>query len=85
MDYILLIVFLALFIAFCWLAYRLRAISPQMSSLESELAGTRKDLALTREENKCLLEALAKTTSSQEELQAVLEACTRAHAETKEE
>lgn len=84
MDYITLGVLVALFLAFCWLAGRLRAISPQMTSLESELAGTRKDLALTREENKCLLEALRKTTSSQEELQTVLEACTRAHAEQKE-
>ena len=70
MDYILLTVFIALFLAFCWLAYR--------------LTGTRKDLALTRAENKCLQEALSKTTSSQEELQAVLKACTRAHAEHEE-
>lgn len=84
MDYVLIAVFIVLFLAFCWLATRLHAISPQMSSLESELAGTRKDLALTRSENKCLQEALGKTTSSQEELQAVLEACTRAHVEQKE-
>ena len=84
MDYILLTVFIALFLAFCWLAYRLRAISPQMTTLQSELTGTRKDLALTRAENKCLQEALSKTTSSQEELQAVLKACTRAHAEHEE-
>ena len=80
MDYVLLGALIALFLAFCWLAARLRAISPQMTTLQSELAGTRKDLALTREENKCLQEALAKTTSSQEELQTVLEACTRSHA-----
>ena len=82
MDYyILLAVFIALFLAFCWLAYRLRAISPQMTTLQSELTGTRKDLTLTREENKCLLEALRQTTNGQEELQAVLKACTRDHAE----
>jgi hypothetical protein len=56
-----------------------------MTTLQNELTETRKDLALTRAENKCLQEALAKTTSSQEELQTVLEACTRAHAETKDE
>ncbi|MFA6371281.1 MAG: hypothetical protein WCW68_01515 [Methanothrix sp.] len=84
MDYITLGILIALLLAFLWLAARLWAILPQMSSLEAELTGTRKDLALTREENKCLQEALRKTTSSQEELQAVLEACTRAHAGTDE-
>jgi hypothetical protein len=84
MDYIPIIAFVLLFLGFCWLAARLQEILPQMTTLKTELALTRKDLAITRAENKCLQEALARTTDSQEELQEVLRACTRSHADSKE-
>lgn len=71
-------------VALAFFAERFRAISPQMSALQSDLRETRKELALTRDENKCLQEALKKTTTSQEELQEVLQACTRAHVEKDE-
>jgi hypothetical protein len=50
-----------------------------MTTLQTELENTRGELALTRAQNKCLQEALAKTITSQEELQKVLQACTLAH------
>ena len=81
---ILVPVLIGLFLAFCYLAYRFWQISPQMSALQSDLRETRRELTLTRDENKCLQEALKKTTTSQEELQEVLQACTRAHVEKDE-
>lgn len=73
------IFFFLLALAFGWLALRFREISPQMTTLQTELENTRGELTLTRAQNKCLQEALAKTITSQEELQKVLQACTLAH------